>query len=57
MKYKLGYYDEDYVKVLGTNKDVDDFMNKLFNQPASIDFQKNLNTDDFSEIVTLRTKS
>ena len=56
MKYKLGYYDEDYVKVLGTNKDVDDFMNKLFNQPASIDFQKNLNTDDFSEIVTLRTK-
>ena len=56
MKYKLGYYDEDYVEALGTYKDVDEFMKKLFNQPASTDFQKNLNIDDVSEISTLRTK-
>lgn len=56
MKYKLGYYDEDYVEALGTHKDVDEFMKKLFNQPASRDFQNNTNIDDFSEIVTLRTR-
>lgn len=56
LKYKLGYYDEDYVEALGTYKDVDEIMKNLFNQPASRDFQKNLNTDDLSEIVTLRTK-
>lgn len=56
IKYKLGYYDEDYKEALGSNEKVDEFMGNLFNQPASIDFQKNVNVDDFSDKVVLRTK-
>jgi len=56
MKYKLGYYDQAYVEILGTHKDVDEFMKNLINQPASKDFQKNVNIDDFSETITLRTR-
>ncbi|EAG8233296.1 hypothetical protein K9128_000458 [Listeria monocytogenes] len=56
IKYKLGYYDKDYVEALGSNQKVDEFMTNLFNQPASIDFQKNINIDDLSDKVVLRTK-
>lgn len=56
IKYKLGYYDEGYLEVLGSNKNVDEFMEKLFKQPASKDFQENLNIEEESEIITLKTK-
>lgn len=56
IKYKLGHYDEDHVKALGTAEDVDEFMKNLFNQPASSEFQKKSNIDDLSETVILKTK-
>ena len=56
IQYKLGYYDEDYLEALGSTKKVDEFMQKLFNQPASKDFQKNLNIEAFSDTMTLQTK-
>lgn len=40
IKYKLGYYDEDYLEVLGSNKKVDSFMKNLYTQPASKAFKR-----------------
>lgn len=56
IKYKLGYYDEDYLEALGSNRNVDEFMKNLFNQPASKSFQKDLNTAELSDTITLKTK-
>ncbi|EHY9171601.1 hypothetical protein K4925_002934, partial [Enterococcus faecalis] len=56
IKYKLGYYDEDYLEVLGSNKKVDSFMKNLYTQPASKSFQKGLNSEVVSNTITLRTK-
>lgn len=56
IKYKLGYYDEDYLEALGSNKKVDEFMKNLITQPASKSFQKGLNIEVVSDTITLKTK-
>lgn len=55
LKYRLGYYDEGYVKAMGSNEALDTFMKKLFKQPASNDFHKVLNSDFLNEKIKLKT--
>ena len=40
LKYMLGYYDEDYVKAMGSEQELDIYMKKLFEQPVSKEFKK-----------------
>ncbi len=56
LKYKLGYYDEDFVEALGSKHAIDELMLNLFKQPASIEFQNRLDTKISEEKVKLKTK-
>lgn len=56
IKYKLGYYDEEYMKALGSIAEVDRFMEKLYDQPASENLKKNLNIEELTGMITLKTK-
>lgn len=56
LKYKLGYYDDEYVEARGSKKAVDDFMKFLFEYPISDDIRKRLDTELLSERAKLQTK-
>ncbi len=56
LKYMLGYYDENYVHEMGSKEALDVFMKKLFEQPASNNFHKLLDTNLLTDKVTLKTK-
>lgn len=43
LKYKLGYYDSDFVEALGSTESVDGFVDKLLKQPAMDDLPSKMN--------------
>ena len=56
LKYKLGYYDDDFVEAVGTKDSVDEYMEQLLEQPASKYFQDKFSEESSSKKVELKTK-
>ncbi len=54
LKYMLGYYDEDYVKAMGSEQELDIYMKKLFEQPVSKEFKKLLHADFLIDEIVLK---
>lgn len=56
LKYQLGYIDNEYIKILGSEEKVNSFMEDLYNQPASKDYKNIIRTNTDPEIQTIGSK-
>lgn len=56
LKYKFGYYDEEYIKDLKSKEAIDEFMENLYNQPAANELKQNFYYVRDNKNIKLQTK-
>ena len=57
LKYKFGYYDDEYIKDLKSKEAIDKFMENLYNQPAANELKQNFYYVGDNKNIKLQTKT